>query len=518
MLDAAARQRPDAEALVCDDDALDLPRLCRLRRRLSRIELQEAGIGAGARVALLMANSADIAIATFGVQAAGAQVVPLNPAYTASELAPMLADAAPALVVFDGAIALDGAAAARRGSARRRSRSAPPARRLTAGATGPRSPTGCRCPTRTASRPCSTPAARPAASKGVDITHARSPSTSSQREALLPTAPRRRARARRHAAVPCLRGLDGPVPRGQLRAARWSILAALPARGGARGDRARAHHAASPRSPTILVGLLACDGVRARRPLAPALCLSRARRRCRRRRCERWEAATGCPVVEGYGQSEAGPVLAYNPRDGVRKVGSVGIAAAAHRDRDRRSRDRATCVLPVGAKRRDPRARPAAHARLPQPARRDRGGAARRLALHRRHRRVRCRRLPHIRDRKKEMVIVGGYNVYPREVEEVLCTHPARARGGGGRRARCLSRRGAGRGGRGRRRGAAIDGEELLAHLGDAPRPLQGAASIRVCRRLAEDGGRQGRQGRLRDEVLARPTALMQRRGPERSA
>ena len=30
-----------------------------------------------------------------------------------------------------------------------------------------------------------------------------------------------------------------------------------------------------------------------------------------------------------------------------------------------------------------------------------------------------------IRGRKKEMVIVGGYNVYPREVEEALCTHPA---------------------------------------------------------------------------------------------
>jgi long-chain acyl-CoA synthetase len=28
-------------------------------------------------------------------------------------------------------------------------------------------------------------------------------------------------------------------------------------------------------------------------------------------------------------------------------------------------------------------------------------------------------------DRKKEMVIVGGYNVYPREIDEVLFNHPA---------------------------------------------------------------------------------------------
>jgi long-chain acyl-CoA synthetase len=30
----------------------------------------------------------------------------------------------------------------------------------------------------------------------------------------------------------------------------------------------------------------------------------------------------------------------------------------------------------------------------------------------------------HIVDRKKDMVIVGGYNVYPREIDELLFTHP----------------------------------------------------------------------------------------------
>jgi len=29
-----------------------------------------------------------------------------------------------------------------------------------------------------------------------------------------------------------------------------------------------------------------------------------------------------------------------------------------------------------------------------------------------------------IRDRKKDMAIIGGYNVYPREVDEVLFSHP----------------------------------------------------------------------------------------------
>ncbi len=30
-----------------------------------------------------------------------------------------------------------------------------------------------------------------------------------------------------------------------------------------------------------------------------------------------------------------------------------------------------------------------------------------------------------ITDRKKDMIISGGANVYPRELEEVICTHPA---------------------------------------------------------------------------------------------
>jgi fatty-acyl-CoA synthase len=31
----------------------------------------------------------------------------------------------------------------------------------------------------------------------------------------------------------------------------------------------------------------------------------------------------------------------------------------------------------------------------------------------------------HIVDRKKDMIVTGGYNVFPREVEDVLMSHPA---------------------------------------------------------------------------------------------
>ena len=82
----------------------------------------------------------------------------------------------------------------------------------------------------------------------------------------------------------------------------------------------------SPGSPT---SVRRPDGPRGASPttdfaVAAALLLRRVGA-ARWRPCARWEAATGCTVCEGYGQSEAGPVLTFNPRDGVRKQGSVGV-------------------------------------------------------------------------------------------------------------------------------------------------------------------------------------------------
>src|SRR4029453_16180564 len=113
-------------------------------------------------------------------------------------------------------------------------------------------------------------------------------------------------------------------------------------------------------------------------------------------------------------------------------------------------------------------------------------------------------------DRMKDLIKTHGYQVWPREIEEVLASHPAVAEvggaggpdeaggggargggGGGGRRAR----RGQGRGGQGvggaaarpagRRRGAA-------GVLPRAPRPLQGAGHGRVPRRAPQVDGGQG--------------------------
>ena len=50
---------------------------------------------------------------------------------------------------------------------------------------------------------------------------------------------------------------------------------------------------------------------------------------------------------------------------------------------------------------------------------------ARRLAAHRRRRAMDADGYVFVVDRRKDMIITGGYNVYPAEIERVLAAHPA---------------------------------------------------------------------------------------------
>jgi long-chain acyl-CoA synthetase len=104
MLADAAKRAPDRAALVCADQSLTYLQYAACVSGLAR-ELNALGVGPGARVALVMSNSLDIAIATFAVQASGAQVVPLNPAYTSAELEPMLESAQARAIFYDLAAA-----------------------------------------------------------------------------------------------------------------------------------------------------------------------------------------------------------------------------------------------------------------------------------------------------------------------------------------------------------------------------------------------------------------------------
>jgi long-chain acyl-CoA synthetase len=136
-----------------------------------------------------------------------------------------------------------------------------------------------------------------------------------------------------------------------------------------------------------------------------------------------FEQQFGCPILEGYGLSETSPVACFNRLDRARKPGSIGIPIT---DVEMRVVDEQGAELAPGEVGeiviRGPNVmkgywqRPDATA----DAIRD-GGWFHSGDLGR----VDEDGDFFIVDRKKDMIIRGGYNVYPREVEEVLYEHPA---------------------------------------------------------------------------------------------
>ena len=135
-----------------------------------------------------------------------------------------------------------------------------------------------------------------------------------------------------------------------------------------------------------------------------------------------FEAKTGAVIVEGFGMTESSPVTHINPFGGKRKVGSIGLPIS---DTEARIVDLSdgSQEMPVGESGelvvRGPQImqgywqRPDATAETlvdewlhtGDIAKMDEDGYF------------------YIVDRKKDMIISGGYNVYPRDIEEVLFEH-----------------------------------------------------------------------------------------------
>ncbi|MGY0062313.1 class I adenylate-forming enzyme family protein [Streptomyces sp. LZ34] len=89
---------PDRIALRQDERQLTYQEYGRCAAGLAAC-LDRVGVAAGQTVALVLPNGLEMAVSIFAVLTAGAQVVLFNPAYTPAELRPLLADAAPAAVV-----------------------------------------------------------------------------------------------------------------------------------------------------------------------------------------------------------------------------------------------------------------------------------------------------------------------------------------------------------------------------------------------------------------------------------
>ena len=138
---------------------------------------------------------------------------------------------------------------------------------------------------------------------------------------------------------------------------------------------------------------------------------------------KQFEANTGGKLVEGYGLSEASPVTHCNPIYGKNVIGSIGLPFP---DTEIKIVDVETGEreLPVGEVGelciRGPQVMEGYH-NMPEETKnslRDGWLYTGDIA------KVDEEGYTYIVDRKKDMVIAGGYNIYPRDIEEVLFTHP----------------------------------------------------------------------------------------------
>jgi long-chain acyl-CoA synthetase len=135
-----------------------------------------------------------------------------------------------------------------------------------------------------------------------------------------------------------------------------------------------------------------------------------------------FEGAFGCKVLEGYGLSETSPVASFNHPDRERKPGSIGTPIAGVEmkvvDDDGQEvpdGDVGEIVIRGHNLMKGYWQRPDATEEAIRDGWFHTGDMAR----------VDEDGYFFIVDRKKDMIIRGGFNVYPREIEEVLYEHPA---------------------------------------------------------------------------------------------
>ena len=137
---------------------------------------------------------------------------------------------------------------------------------------------------------------------------------------------------------------------------------------------------------------------------------------------ERWEALTGCRIVEGYGLTETSPVASTNPYGQLARLGTVGIPVpgTAFKVIDDEGNEQ-----PVGERGelciQGPQVmkgywrQPEATAQALDAEGWFKTGD---IAV------IDPDGFTRIVDRKKDMIIVSGFNVYPNEIEDVVMSHP----------------------------------------------------------------------------------------------
>lgn len=137
---------------------------------------------------------------------------------------------------------------------------------------------------------------------------------------------------------------------------------------------------------------------------------------------ERWQALTGKPIIEGYGLTETSPVAAVNPLDINRFTGNIGLPLPSTEFSLRDTEGKEVANGEPGE----------LYIRGPQVMRGYWNKADENKAVFSKDGFLRTGDIAtrdeqgyfRIVDRKKDMILVSGFNVYPNEIEALVGSHP----------------------------------------------------------------------------------------------
>lgn len=136
---------------------------------------------------------------------------------------------------------------------------------------------------------------------------------------------------------------------------------------------------------------------------------------------ERWHKVTGCPLTEGYGLTETSPVASVNPIDGSGKLGTIGLPVPSTDMRIVSDDGKVLGPTEIGEIQiKGPQVMKGYYNRPDETAKVVKDGWLLTGDIGFMHEDGYFQ----IVDRKKDMILVSGFNVYPNEIEEVIITHP----------------------------------------------------------------------------------------------
>lgn len=137
---------------------------------------------------------------------------------------------------------------------------------------------------------------------------------------------------------------------------------------------------------------------------------------------DNWKRATGTDVIEGFGLTEASPVVCCNPIDGTDRVGTIGLPVPNTEVKiiDDSGKDVTTTGESGELCVRGPQVMKGYYNRDDETAKVMKDG----WLLTGDIAQMDSDGFVKIVDRKKDMILVSGFNVYPNEVEDVIAKNP----------------------------------------------------------------------------------------------